>query len=365
MMDPTETGARLRKATLVILAIGITLLFMWMIRRFIMPLLLGAILAGLFHPLYHWLETRFKGRRQLASAATLLLVLLLFVLPIAGFLGLVASQAYQLTQSVSPWVQDQLSDGASAERLLRTLPFYDYISPYREQILTRLGSLASLMGAFAMSLLGAVAAGTASFLLSLFVMLYAMFFFFIDGDAILHRILYFLPLRAEDGEQMVGRFVSVSRATIKGTLIIGAVQGALAGLAFWIAGIQGAAFWATMMAVLSVIPGLGPAVIWVPAAIYLAAIGRWEAGLALFAWSAAVVGTVDNLLRPRLVGRDTQMPDLLILLSTLGGLIVFGAIGFILGPIVAALFLTVWDLYGVAFKEILPPGPAPTSTDVI
>ncbi|HEX2994478.1 MAG TPA: AI-2E family transporter [Anaerolineales bacterium] len=354
------SGSRLQKTTLVILALGITLLFLWMIRRFIMPLLLGAILAGLFHPLYRWMERHFRGRKKLASAATLLLVMLLFVLPVTGFLGLVTAQAYQLAQTARPWVETQLGRSTEFQRILEALPFYNYVRPYQDQILAKVGSFASLVGTFAMGSLAAFAVGTASFLLSLFVMLYAMFFFFVDGGRILHRILYLLPLPAEDEEQMVGRFVSVTRATIKGTLIIGVVQGALAGLAFWVAGVQGAAFWAATMAILSVIPGLGAALVWVPAVIYLLVIGRWEAGLALLIWSAAVVSSVDNLLRPRLVGRDTQMPDLLILLSTLGGLIVFGASGFVLGPILAALLLTIWDLYTIAFKDILPPAWAPS-----
>jgi predicted PurR-regulated permease PerM len=109
------------------------------------------------------------------------------------------------------------------------------------------------------------------------------------------------------------------------------------------------------MAILSVVPGIGAALIWVPAVIYLIVTGQLLAGLLLFAWCAAVVGTIDNILRPILVGKDAKMPDLLILVGTLGGLFLFGPIGFIVGPIVCGLFLTVWDIYGVTFKDLLPP----------
>ncbi len=153
---------------------------------------------------------------------------------------------------------------------------------------------------------------------------------------------------------MVDKFVSVTRATVKGTLVIGIVQGGLAGLAFAVVGIKGAAFWGTVMAVLSIIPGVGTALIWIPAVIYLLAIGRVGAGIGLTIWCAAIVGTADNVLRPWLIGKDTKMSDLLILLGTLGGLVLFGAVGIIIGPIVAALFVTVWDIYGTAFKDILP-----------
>src|SRR5262249_49855304 len=154
-------------------------------------------------------------------------------------------------------------------------------------------------------------------------------------------------------------FVSVSRATIKGTLVIGLLQGLLGGLAFWVLGLDGAALWGTVMAILSIIPGLGHGIVWIPATIYLAARGDWGSAIGLFVWGGAVVGSVDNFLRPWLVGKDTEMPDLMILISTLGGLILFGPVGFVVGPIVAALFVTVWDLYGTAFEEVLPPVPEP------
>ena len=148
---------------------------------------------------------------------------------------------------------------------------------------------------------------------------------------------------------------SVTRATIKGTLVIGIIQGALAGIGFWAAGIDGAAFWGTIMAILSIVPGVGAALIWIPGVIYLFLIGQTLPAMLLAAWCAAVVGTVDNILRPMLVGKDAKMPDLLILVGTLGGLFLFGPIGFIVGPIVCGLFLTVWEIYGTTFKDILPP----------
>ena len=160
---------------------------------------------------------------------------------------------------------------------------------------------------------------------------------------------------------MVKQFVSVSRATIKGTLIIGVVQGALGGIGFAVAGIHGAVFWGTIMTVLSIIPGIGASLVWIPAVIYLVAVGKVVPALVLTAYCALVVGTADNFLRPRLVGRDAQMPDLLILFSTLGGILMFGVAGFIVGPILAALFVTIWDIYSVIFRKELTPLPAPLS----
>jgi len=176
-----------------------------------------------------------------------------------------------------------------------------------------------------------------------------------DGEVILAKILFYTPLDNRDEKRLLERLASVTRATIKGTLVIGILQGALAGVGFWVAGIGGAAFWGTVMTVLSVVPGIGAALIWIPAVIYLFISGQTLPAILLLSWCAGIVGTIDNILRTRLVGKDAKMPDLLILVGTLGGIYLFGPIGFIVGPIVCGLFLTVWDIYGITFKDVLPP----------
>ena len=153
---------------------------------------------------------------------------------------------------------------------------------------------------------------------------------------------------------MLEKFTSVTRATLKGTAVIGILQGIVAGLAFAVVGIPSAVFWGTIMTILSVIPGIGSALVWGPAAVILAASGHYAKAIGLALFCGLVVGSLDNFLRPRLVGKDTQMHELLILFGTLGGIFMFGAVGIIIGPIVAALFVTVWEIYGVAFKEVLP-----------
>jgi predicted PurR-regulated permease PerM len=196
-------------------------------------------------------------------------------------------------------------------------------------------------------------------------MLYTMFFFLMSGPGMLRTILAYLPLTEVDKERMVDKFVSVTRATLKGTILIGAAQGLLGGLAFWATGIEGAIFWGTVMTVLSIIPGVGGAIVWIPACIVLAATGSLAKGIALALFCALVVGSVDNLLRPRLVGQDTKMHELMIFFSTIGGIFLFGATGFILGPILAALFITVWEMFGVAFQSVLIVEPVPESHAVV
>lgn len=353
-MQASATQQRFAKTFLLILAIGISLVFFFMIRRFLVAVLMAAIFSGMSQPVYRRLEKLFRGNRKLASVSTVLVVLLLIILPLAGFLTIVASQAVSVTNSVRPWVEQRIQEPDQIDRLLERIPFLDQLAPYTDQIAVKVGELAGNLGNFLVNNVAHFTAGTVAFFLHMFIMLYAMFFFLLDGRSMLSKILYYIPLGPKEEEQMVARFVSVTRATIKGSLIIGIVQGTLAGGALHVAGIGGAAFWGTVMAVLSIIPGVGTALVWVPAAIYLFATGHTTAAILLSVWCIAVVGTVDNVLRPWLVGRDTKMSDLLILLSTLGGLLMFGALGIIIGPLVAALFVTIWELYGVAFKDWLP-----------
>lgn len=359
MKRPTPISApNFRIAFVLFLVIAVSALFVAVCWPLIKPLLLGAMLTGLLRPLYRWLLRVTRGRKSLASVLTLLILFVLIVGPISAFLGVVIKQALNVSEQAIPWLRDQFSTGRSFNPhawLAQQFPAVASFLPSETQLVESLGSAAQSAGGFLVTSFSRMTASTANLLLNFFVMLYAMFFFLRDGDYILERILYYIPLHHEDEVRMLQRFTSVTRATVKGTLVIGALQGALAGIAFWAAGIDGAAFWGTIMAILSVIPGVGSALVWIPAVIYLFVTGQTLPATLLAAWCAGVVGTIDNVLRPVLVGKDAQMPDLLIMIGTLGGLFLFGAIGFIIGPIVCGLFLTVWEIYGSTFKGILPP----------
>ncbi len=217
------------------------------------------------------------------------------------------------------------------------------------------------LSSYLINSLSSVTVMTAQFIFLLFIFLYTMFFFLVDGEGILNKVLSYLPLHPADQERMLEKFTSVTRATIKGVAVIGLLQGGLTGGAFAVLGIPSAVFWGTVAGAASLIPGIGTALVWLPAAIILITGGSYAKGVGLMVYGALVVGNVDTFLRPRLVGKDTRMHELLILFGTLGGIIMFGPAGVIIGPILAALLVTVWEIYGVAFQDVLavrePPAP--------
>jgi len=358
MQSANITAGSFRTAFVLILVLGISLLFLAVIWPFFQTLLLGALLSGLCHPLFRFMVKLLGGRRSLASAATLLILFLLIVGPISAFVTVVGKQAIEVSNQAIPWVQNHLKNSSEIDMhdwLVAKFPFASDFIPSQDKILESAGTAAEAASKFLASSATRFSVGTASFLLNFFIMIYAMFFFLKDGRQILEKIFYYMPLTHEDESRMLDRFVSITRATVKGTLLIGLIQGTLGGIAFYIAGIEGVAFWGTIMVVLSIIPGVGAALVWVPAVVYLFIVGQTWSAILLTAWCALVVGSIDNFLRPILVGKDAEMPDLLILVGTMGGIFLFGAIGFIVGPIVCGLFLTAWDIYGAAFRNILPP----------
>jgi predicted PurR-regulated permease PerM len=325
-----------------------------MIGSFLMAIFLAGIFSALARPLYQRLEHWYGGRRALASLSTLVLIIIVFILPLGTLMGIVTTQAIKVGQTVTPWVQEQIAQPGEFHKSLNSLPFYEKLAPYRDTIWRKAGELIGTISHFLISSLSTATMGAVNLLFMVFAMLYTMFFFLMDGDKLLNKILYYLPLQDQDEQRMLEKFTSVTRATLKGTAVIGILQGGVAGFAFWVVGIPSAVFWGTIMAVLSIIPGIGTALVWGPAVIILAAGGSYLKAGGLGIFCAIIVGSIDNLLRPMLVGKDTQMHELMIFFGTLGGIIMFGVMGMIIGPIVAALFITIWEIYGVAFKDILP-----------
>ena len=352
--DQPASMERVQKGFLLFVVVGITVLFLVMIRQFVVAVIMAGVFAGMSQRPFLYLTRRTGGRARLAALLTVLGLLLLIVVPAGAFLALVLAQAVEVADAAGPWLRDQAGQWEELIDRVNQIPLLGPLLPDQAAILNGLQNFAGRAGSFLVNNLSAATTGTVNLVLQLFVTLYAMYFFLRDGASILSRILYLTPLDDESERKLVGRFVSVTRATVKGSILVGLIQGALAGAAFFVLGLPGAAFWSTVMAVLSVIPVLGSGIVWAPASVILISTGRIAEGVGLAIWGLLVVGMIDNFLRPKLVGRDTKMHDLLVLLSTFGGLAMFGIVGFIIGPIVAALFLTGWDLFSVAFKDFLP-----------
>jgi len=357
MNDIQNGRERFRKAFILFLVVGITVLFIFMVRDFLIAILLAGIFCGLLYPIYRRLLRIpvLYNHPGVTSALLLVLAFIAIGIPLAGLLGIVTAEAINISENVVPWIQQNFLPQLNlSEKLPYWLPFADQLDPYKESILGKLGEATSATGTFLVKSGSALTQGTVTFLLKLFVMLYAMFFFFLRGPQWVQDFASYLPLTDEDRQQVISRGLSVTRASLKGILGIGLLQGFLVGLAFWVIGLEGAAFWGTIVVVLSAVPGIGPPVVWIPAALYLFLTGQTGWGIGLMIWGAVVVGTIDNILRPRIVSAEARIPDLLILVSTFGGIAMFGAIGIIIGPVIAAGLVTILDIYQHTFVRQLP-----------
>jgi len=336
------------------MVIGISALFFSMIHQFLMAIFLAGLFSALARPVFRRFNIMYKGRRHLASATTMVLMIFVVMIPLLSLIGLIVAQAVDVGQSITPWIKQTLNEPDQISIYLEYLPFFDQLEPYRETILKKAGELVGYLSKWIAGGLSSATFGTVYFVFLSFVFLYTMYFLQMDGDKLMKKILYYLPLNSADESLMLEKFTSVTRATLKGTLLIGILQGGLAGTAFAIAGIENAAFWGTVMAVLSIIPSVGSAIIWIPAAIILMVQSSVAGGIGLIIFCGLVVGSLDNLLRPVLVGKDTKMHELMIFFGTLGGIMTFGITGIFIGPLIASLFITIWELYGIAFSDYLP-----------
>jgi predicted PurR-regulated permease PerM len=350
----------LRWLALIALTVLVTVLFVDVALPFLSALILAAIAAALASPLYQFLLSRVGNRPSLASFGTLLIMLTAIIAPLIGIAYLAAGEAAGLTVKTVE-IYEEISQGVDEFRLPDWVPLRDEIINAWPKISSKIEDLVGSIAAFLATSLSHLTRGTAVFFLNLFIFLYAMFFFLQMGRPIIQQVLSHTALPPDLQKTLDERIVSVSRATIKGTLLIGIVQGALGGLGFWVTGIEGAIFWAVIMAIASVIPGVGAAFVVIGGAIYLGVEGAVPQAIGLALWAVLVVGTVDNVLRPILVGRDAQIHDIYILVGTLGGLAAFGPVGLIFGPVLAGLFQSVWR----TLKEVSDTPREKSSAEVV
>lgn len=326
---------------------AVSLAFGWILLPFYGTVLWGAIIALLFAPLYRWLLRRLGRRRTPAALATLLIVVLLVILPaaaIATAMGREAAQVVQRLQSgeLNPslyfrGVFDGLPEGVTS--LLDRVGLVDFATLER-RLLAGLAQASQFIATQALS----IGQNTFEFVAALFITLYLAFFFIRDGEPLARAVRRAIPLAPAHKEELLAKFATVIRATVKGNLLVAAIQGALGGLGFWALGVHAALLWGVLMAFLSLLPAVGAGLVWGPVALYFLLTGALWQAVALTVYGVLVIGLVDNLLRPVLVGQDTRMPDYLVMISTLGGMATFGLNGFVLGPVIAAMFVAVWHI---------------------
>lgn len=359
MRSPT-----LQYAFFLLLLLLVTLAFVGLIQEFLLPLFWAATLAIVFSPLYQWWHARLGHRASLAALLTLGVILVAVILPLFLVSVAVVNEAvafYKRLETGDLAVQEPLQ---ALERLLTVATQYLErfgidIQNLKQGLAGATVTVSRFLGAQALSL------GQDALRLSVLfcLMLYLLFFFLRDGPQLVAAIMRALPLGHTRERRLFAHFAAVSRATIKGTIVVALVQGILGGLLFAIVGINAAVLWGALMAVLSLLPAVGSGFVWIPAAGIFFATGHIGKALMLLGAGVLVIGLVDNLLRPILIGRDTRMPDYLVLLSTLGGLTVFGISGFLIGPIIAALFLAVWDMFAQEHQENNPAAERTAAED--
>ena len=330
-----------------ILVLLVTLAFVWLSLPFFGAILWGVVTAIVFAPVYRWLVLRTRGHRNTAAGLTLLLILAVVIVP-AILLGISlvqeAAAIYAKFQSGEINLAKMFTDlryalPGSARRLLDYWGLRDFNGVQR---VLGSGISAGLQNIAAQALV--VGQGALSFFASLSVMLYLTYFLLRDGRTLGAQIKGAVPLRPSLRDALVEHFVVVVRATMKGTVVVAVVQGVVGGVIFGLLGVEGALLWGLLMGFFSLVPAVGTAIVWIPVAIYLLATGSVWQGMVLVGCGVFVIGMIDNILRPILVGQDTRMPDFVVLIATLAGIELFGLNGFIVGPVIAALFIAVWKI---------------------
>ena len=332
----------------IVLLVLVTVAFGWTLWPYYQAILWAVVLAILFQPLYRTMVASLKGRASLAALATVAVILLLVILPLTVIAALLVQEA---TNVFERFRTGALDPAAMFNSVADALPGWitDVLQRFgladAAAVRERLSAALSRSSQFLATRAVSVGQNAFEFVVELFIMLYLLFFLIRDGTGLVARLSAASPLRSDRMRTLLRKFSIVAEATVRGNIVIALIQGALGGAAFAFLGIHAPVLWGAVMAFLSLLPAVGAAVAWIPVAIYLLFTGAVWQGIGLVVFGVVVIGLVDNLLRPMLVGKDIRMPDWLVLISTVGGLTVFGISGFVIGPVIAAMFVAVWDLY--------------------
>lgn len=323
---------------------------MWI---FFVPILLAITFSALFYPLYSVFLKFFRGNKALSSALCCLTFLIGLLIPVFFLINIVIHQLLNLYSTAEPVIRELIEKGSQSQIIkeLNELSFFKWIQSYSIDWLALLQDGIRRLTSLGTYLINKTSSGILGLFANLFVTLFTMFYFFIDGEKILKRLRYLSPVRTQYQTIILDRFLLISRATIMGTILIGFIQGSLGALTLLIFGIKSWLLWGFIMIIFAIIPMAGTWVILIPAGIIQIIIGDTWQGIGILLSSIIIVSNVDNVIRPRIVGHSAKMHDLLIFFSTLGGLSIFGIAGFIIGPIIASFFITMIDIYEMEFHS--------------
>ena len=355
-MAPSDenTPAYLERRALPFLLVAVSLALGWILLPFYGTILWAGIIALLFAPVYRWLLTRLKGKRTPAALLTLLLAVVVVIVPFTVVSAALAREAMGIYERVE---SGEWTPALYFKRVFDAMPawtmalFDQFGLTDFDTLQRRLSTAVAQASQFIAARVLGIGQDTFAFVAELFITVYIAFFLIRDGDSVVRAVRRAIPLSSEHKKELIDKFATVIRATVKGNLLVAAIQGALGGIAFWFLGVGAALLCGVLMAFLSLLPAVGAALVWFPVAAYFLIIGALWKGVALFAYGVLVIGLVDNLLRPMLVGKDTRMPDYVVMITTLGGMVVFGINGFVLGPTIAAMFIAVWHIHIVTRPE--------------
>ena len=346
---------RIEHQGFLLLLVAVTLAFAWVLQPFYGAVLWAVVVAVIFTPVYRRLLAAMNGRQSLAAAVTVLIIIAIVILPLAMVATSLAKEATGLVTKIQ---SGEYNFGSYLQQILDALPAWatglierfnltDF-SGLREQLKDGLMKGGQILAPQALS----IGMNTFDFVIRFGIMLYLLFFLLRDGRALAERIREAIPLHGDQKAALFTRFADVLRATVKGGILVAMAQGALGGIAFWFLGIHAALLWGVLMAFLSLIPAIGATLVWLPVAIYFLATGAVWQGIGLILYGVLVIGLVDNVLRPFLVGKETKLPDYVVLISTLGGIEVFGLNGFVIGPLIAAMFMVSWEIFSVSRRTV-------------
>lgn len=341
-------GTSLENKTFLLLLVLVSLAFGWILLPFYGAVFWAIILAVLFTPMQRRIALRFRTERNTSSLITLSICLVVAIIPM---ILIAIAMIQQTTDLYERFETGDINLGSYVAK------FRDMLPAYFQHQMDRLG-MSSFNGLRDKAVKGAMQEGQAlakqmmtvgqntfDFIVSFFIMLYLLFFFLRDGPELVRKIRMAVPLADHQKRRLQLKFTRVVRATVKGNLMVAITQGALGGFIFWVLDIPSSLLWGVLMAFLSLLPAVGSGLVWAPVAVYFVVTGAFWQGIVLGLYGVFVIGLVDNVLRPILVGKDTKMPDYLVLISTLGGMAVFGLNGFVVGPLIAALFMSTWGLF--------------------